>query len=234
MISITYHSHACFTITSDNVKILVDPFITGNPLAKIKPEDLTPDVILVSHGHGDHVGDTVEIAKKNNSLVIAPYELIVFLQRQGVSPERCHPMHIGGGYNFEFGRIQLTHALHGSGFVDENNTIYTGNPCGYLITLEGKTIYFAGDTGLFSEMELLGEMNNIKVALLPIGDNFTMGISDAAKACELLKAEIAIPMHYNTFDVIEVNPDDFVKYLEENKIITKGITVGFEETFILQ
>ena len=234
MISITYHSHACFTIASDNVKILVDPFITGNPLAKIKPEDLTPDVILVSHGHGDHVGDTVEIAQKNNSLVIAPYELIVFLQRQGVSPERCHPMHIGGGYNFDFGRIKLTPAFHGSGFVNENSTVYTGNPCGYLITLEGKTIYFAGDTGLFSEMKLLGEMNKIKVALLPIGDNFTMGIEDAAKACELLQAETAIPMHYNTFDVIEVNPEDFVKYLEENKIITKGITGGFEETFILQ
>ncbi len=234
MISVTYHSHACFTISSDKVKILLDPFITGNPLAKIKPSDLQADVILVSHGHGDHVGDTVEIAQKNNSLVIAPFELIVFLQRQGVNPQRCHPMHIGGGFNFDFGRIKLTPAHHGSAFVDDNNTTYTGNPCGYLITLEGKTIYFAGDTGIFSEMELIGSMNNIDLALLPIGDNFTMGIDDAIKACELLNAKVAIPMHYKTFDVIDVDPFDFVKKLEENKIITKGVVVDFEETFILE
>jgi len=234
MVTITYHSHACFTITGDNVKILLDPFITGNPLAKIKPSDLDPDVILVSHGHGDHVGDTVEIAKANNSLVIAPFELIVFLQKQGVNPERCHPMHIGGGYNFDFGRVKLTPAHHGSAFIDEDSTIYTGNPCGYLITIEDKTIYFAGDTGLFSEMEFIGSMNKVDVALLPIGDNFTMGIEDAVKACELLNATVAIPMHYDTFDVIKVNPEDFVKSLEENNIPTKGVVVEFEETYILQ
>jgi L-ascorbate metabolism protein UlaG (beta-lactamase superfamily) len=234
MITVTYHSHACFSISSDNVKIVTDPFITGNPLAKITPEDLKPDVILVSHGHGDHVGDTVAIAKANNSMVIAPYELIVFLQRQGVNPEKCHPMHIGGSYNFDFGKIKLTPALHGSGFVTDNDTIYTGNPCGFLITLEDKTIYFAGDTALFSELKLIGEMNKIDLALLPIGDNFTMGIEDAAKACELLNATIAIPMHYKTFDVIEKDPNDFVKYLEENNILTKGVVVDFEETFILE
>ncbi len=234
MIAITYHSHACFTISTDKVKILLDPFITGNPLCKISPSDLKPDVILVSHGHGDHVGDTVEIAKNNNSLVIAPYELIVFLQRQGVNPEKCHPMHIGGSFTFDFGKIKLTNALHGSGFVTDNDTIYTGNPCGYLLNLEDKTIYFAGDTGLFSELQLIGETEKIDVALLPIGDNFTMGIEDAAKAAELLNATVAIPMHYNTFDVIEKNPEDFVKYLEKNNITTKGVVVGFEETFILQ
>jgi L-ascorbate metabolism protein UlaG (beta-lactamase superfamily) len=234
MIAITYHSHACFTISTGKVKILLDPFITGNPLCKISPSDLKPDVILVSHGHGDHVGDTVEIAKNNNSLVIAPYELIVFLQRQGVNPEKCHPMHIGGSFTFDFGKIKLTNALHGSGFVTDNDTIYTGNPCGYLLNLEDKTIYFAGDTGLFSELQLIGETEKIDVALLPIGDNFTMGIEDAAKAAELLNATVAIPMHYNTFDVIEKNPEDFVKYLEKNNITTKGVVVGFEETFILQ
>jgi L-ascorbate metabolism protein UlaG (beta-lactamase superfamily) len=234
MITITYHSHACFTIAKDDIKILLDPFITGNPLAKIKPSDLKPNVILVSHGHADHVGDTVEIANANNSLVIAPYELIVFLQKQGVKPEKCHPMHIGGSYNFDFGKIKLTPALHGSGFVTESETIYTGNPCGFLITFGEKTIYFAGDTGLFSELKLIGEMNKIDVALLPIGDNFTMGIEDAAKACELLNAQVAIPMHYDTFDVIQKNPEDFVKYLEENNITTKGVVVGFEETFILE
>ena len=234
MIAITYHSHACFSIATENIKILTDPFITGNPLAKITPSDLHPDVILVSHGHADHVGDTVEIAKANNSLVIAPYELIVFLQRQGVNPEKCHPMHIGGAFQFAFGKIKLTPAHHGSAFVNDTETIYTGNPCGFLITIGERTIYFSGDTGLFSEMQLIGKMNKIDVALLPIGDNFTMGIEDAAKACELLNANIAIPMHYNTFDVIQKDPEDFVKILEEKNIPTKGVVVGFEETFILE
>ena len=234
MIKVTYHSHACFTISTDKVKILTDPFITGNPLAKVKPEDLNPDVILVSHGHPDHVGDTVQIAKKNNSLVIAPFELIVYLQRSGVNPERCHPMHIGGGFNFDWGRVKLVPAHHGSAFVTDNDTIYTGNPCGFLITLEGKNIYFAGDTGITYEMKLIGEMYKIDLALLPIGDNFTMGVEDAVKACELLKAEVAIPMHYNTFDVIQKDPNEFVNLLEKANSYTKGVVVNFEETYILQ
>ncbi len=234
MIGVTYHSHACFTISNEKVKILTDPYITGNPLAKIKPEDLHPDVILVSHGHPDHVGDTVEIAKANNSLVIAPFELIVFLQRQGVNPDRCHPMHIGGSFEFEWGKIKLTPAHHGSAYVTDNNTIYTGNPCGFLIFLEGKTIYFAGDTGIFYDMKLIGKMHKIDLALLPIGGNFTMDIEDAVKACELLRAEVAIPMHYNTFDVIQKNPEDFVNLLERTHSYTKGVVVNFEETYILQ
>ncbi len=234
MIGVTYHSHACFTISTENIKILTDPFITGNPLAKIKPEDLNPDVILVSHGHPDHVGDTVEIAKANNSLVIAPFELIVFLQRQGVNPEKTHPMHIGGSYTFPWGSIKLTPATHGSAFVDDNNTIYTGNPCGFIISLEGKNIYFAGDTGITYEMKLIGEMYKIDLALLPIGGNFTMNVEDAVKACELLKAEVAIPMHYDTFDVIKKDPQEFVDLLERTHSYTKGVVVNFEETYILQ
>ncbi len=234
MLTITYHSHSCFTITSDKVKILTDPFIKGNPLAKIKPSDLKPDLILVSHGHGDHVGDTVEIAKRSKCRVIAPYELIVFLQREGVPADNCHAMHIGGSYNFDFGRIKLTPALHGSAFVSDKGTIYTGNPCGYLITLEGQTIYFAGDTGLSSDMKLTGENNKIKAALLPIGGNFTMDIEDAVKASDLLDCEIAIPMHYNTFDVIKQDPYMLIKALEDGKHRTKGVVVGIEETFILE
>ena len=234
MIGVTYHSHACFTIATDKVKILTDPYITGNPLAKIKPDDLKPDVILVSHGHPDHVGDTVEIANKNNSLVIAPFELIVYLQRAGVNPERCHPMHIGGSFQFEWGKVKLTPANHGSAYVTENETIYTGNPCGFIISLEGKNIYFAGDTGIFYDMELIGKMYKIDLALLPIGDNFTMGVEDAVKACELLKAEVAIPMHYDTFDVIKKDPNEFVELLERTHSYTKGVVVNFEETYILQ
>ena len=234
MIGVTYHSHACFTIATDKVKILTDPYITGNPLAKIKPDDLKPDVILVSHGHPDHVGDTVEIANKNNSLVIAPFELIVYLQRAGVNPERCHPMHIGGSFQFEWGKVKLTPAHHGSAYVTENETIYTGNPCGFIISLEGKNIYFAGDTGIFYDMKLIGKMYKIDLALLPIGDNFTMGVEDAVKACELLKAEVAIPMHYDTFDVIKKDPNEFVELLERTHSYTKGVVVNFEETYILQ
>lgn len=209
---ILFHGHSCFSISNKGYNVLVDPFLSGNPHAKVSPLEIETDAILVSHGHGDHLGDAIDISKKNNAPIIAPYELAMYCQKKGA---KVHPMHIGGAHNFEFGSVKLTPALHGSALVTDDEIQYTGNPCGFLITIDGKTIYHAGDTGLFKDMELIGILNNIEVALLPIGDNFTMGINDAVEAVKMLKPKLSIPMHYNTFELIKQNPLTFAKKIEK-------------------
>jgi len=208
MPKLTFLSHAAFLLESDSATILIDPFLSGNPLATVKPEEVACDYILLTHGHGDHIGDTVTIAKRNNATVIANYEIATWCGKQGIT---VHPMHIGGAHEFPFGRVKLTIAHHGSGYETDDGMIYMGNPAGALITTADKTIYHAGDTALFLDMKLIGEMNRIDLALLPIGDNFTMGIDDAVKAVDFLNPKLAIPMHYKTFDLIDVNPQEFVR-----------------------
>lgn len=208
MAKLTFLSHAAFLLESDSATILIDPFLSGNPLATVKPEEVTCDYILLTHGHGDHIGDAITIAKRNNATVIANYEIATWCGKQDIT---VHPMHIGGAHEFPFGRVKLTIAHHGSGYETDDGMIYMGNPAGALITVADKTVYHAGDTGLFLDMKLIGEMHPIDVALLPIGDNFTMGIDDAVKAVEFLNPKLAIPMHYKTFDVIDVNPEEFVR-----------------------
>ncbi|GAA0363520.1 metal-dependent hydrolase [Bacillus horti] len=214
---ITYHGHSVVHVETEQASILIDPFITGNPLAKISANDVKADYILLTHGHGDHVGDTVELAKRHNATVIAPNELAVYLSWKGCN---THPMHIGGAREFEFGKVKFTQAFHGSAVVDEEgqNIIYTGMPAGILLTVEGKTIYHAGDTALFGDMKLLGELHSIDLAFLPIGDNFTMGPEDALLAAEWVKANKVIPMHYNTFPPIEQDPHQFVQQLKAKGI----------------
>lgn len=205
MPKLIYYAHACVSVEEGGRRIIIDPFLTGNPLAKAKPDQINVEAVLLSHGHGDHLGDAIDIAKRCKAAVIAPYELAVYCERRGAT---IHPMHIGGSFKFPFGTVKLTIAHHGSAVIGET-TEYTGNPCGFLVTMGGKTLYHPGDTGLFYDMKLIGEMNRISVALLPIGDNFTMGIDDAVKATEFLKPEIVIPMHYNTLDVIRQDPKEF-------------------------
>ncbi len=185
---VSYHGHSVVKIETNGKVILIDPFLTGNPKTDLKAEDVKVDAILLSHGHGDHVGDTVELAKKNNAVVVAPFELATFLSWQGV---KTHPMHIGGSHEFDFGKVKFTQAFHGSSYIDEENkTItYTGMPAGILFTAEEKTLYHAGDTALFSDMKLIGELNNIDVAFLPIGDNFTMGPEDACFSSKMGSGE---------------------------------------------
>lgn len=220
MTKLTYLGHACFTVEDERSKIIIDPFLTGNPLAKISSKDVKVNAVLVSHGHGDHLGDAVEIAKRCNAPIIAPYELADYCSKRGA---QIHPMHIGGGRKFDWGEVKLTIAHHGSAIVGETVT-YTGNPCGFIIKMSGKTVYHPGDTGLFMDMKLIGEMNQIDVALLPIGDNFTMGIADAVKAVEFLRPKVAIPMHFDTMDVIKQDPQEFargVKNLPVKAVILK-------------
>jgi L-ascorbate metabolism protein UlaG (beta-lactamase superfamily) len=194
--TITFLGHGCFQFETNGSTILIDPFLTGNPLASVTADEVRPDYIIVSHGHGDHVGDTVAIAARTNAIVIANHEIITWLRKQGV--KRTHDMHIGGSHQFEFGTVKLTIAHHGSMLPDGS---YGGNPAGILLKTVDGNFYHACDTGLFMDMTLIGDAG-LKVAILPIGDNYTMGPEDSIRAIEFLRPEIVVPGHYNTFPVI--------------------------------
>ena len=212
MPTLTYLGHSAFLLEGGGTKMAIDPFLTGNPLAATQADEIEVEWIYLTHGHNDHFGDVLTIAKANNATIIAPFELATYCESKG---SQIHPMHIGGAHEFPFGRLKLTIAHHGSAFIEENGTIvYCGNPSGGLITMDGKTLYHAGDTALFYDMKLIGEMNTIDLAALPIGDNFTMGIDDAVTATEYIKPGKVIPIHYNTFDVIKVNPSEFVEKVQ--------------------
>ncbi len=220
---VSYHGHSVVKVEANSKTILFDPFITGNGLTDLNADDVKVDVILLTHGHNDHVGDTVDLALKNDALVVAPFELAEYLGWQGV---KVHEMHIGGAHEFDFGTVKLTQAFHGSSYTDyETKTIvYTGMPSGILLTIEGKTLFHAGDTALFSDMKMIGELNDIDVAFLPIGDNFTMGPDDAVLAAKWLNASTVVPIHFNTFPVIEQDPRKFVSRLPEG--VGKVLEVG--------
>ncbi|MBM7606847.1 L-ascorbate metabolism protein UlaG (beta-lactamase superfamily) [Lysinibacillus composti] len=213
---ISYHGHSIVKIKTNGTNIIIDPFIRGNSLTDLKVEEEKPDVILLTHGHNDHVGDTIELAKANNSLVVAPNELANYLATQGVN---VHNMGIGGAFGFPFGKVKYTLAFHGSVYETENGEIIdAGNPGGILFFAEGVTIYHAGDTALFGDMKLIGERHPIDVAFLPIGDNFTMGPEDAAYAVSLLKPKNVVPIHYNTFPVIKQDPNTFAELVKTSNV----------------
>jgi L-ascorbate metabolism protein UlaG (beta-lactamase superfamily) len=218
-----YFSHSAFQLTTDaGKKILIDPFLSGNPTSPVKANDVEADYIILTHAHGDHIGDSFEIAKRCGSTFICVNELANYCISKGF---KAHNMHIGGSHNFDFGRVKFTIAHHGSLTPDNH---YAGEPAGVIVWADGKSVYHTGDTGLFYDMKLIGEMNPVDYMLLPIGDNFTMGITDAVKAVEMVSPKLAIPMHYNTFPVIETDPDQFKKMVEQKGLKAKVLKFGEE------
>ena len=206
---LTYLGQSGFHIRTKSHDILIDPFLSGNELAKHKPEDFSPSHILLTHGHADHYGDTEEIAKRSGATVVSSFEIVEhYLAQKGI---QGHPMNPGGSFAFPFGRVKFTPAWHSNSLPDGS---YGGMPMGIVLEIEGKRLYHAGDTALFSDMKLIGR-KGLDVAMLPIGDNFTMGPADALEAVKLLEPKRVIPMHYNTFEVIRQDPDAFKEAVEK-------------------
>jgi L-ascorbate metabolism protein UlaG (beta-lactamase superfamily) len=208
MAKLTWHGHSCFLLeTDDGTRVMFDPWLSGNPMADISADEVEQlDYLLVSHGHSDHFADCIPLAKRTGAMVISTFELVAFCQSQGV--EKGHGMNIGGGFEFPFGRVKLTPALHTGSIAGDDEGAFTTDCCGFLVTLKsGARLYHAGDTALIMDMQLLRDQ--VDLALLPIGDNFTMGPDDAVRAVEMIAPERVVPMHYNTFDVIRQDPESF-------------------------
>jgi len=198
---VTYYGHSCFLINLGEKSILFDPFISPNPLAaNIDLNSIKTDYILISHGHEDHIADAITIAKKSNATVLSNYEIVSWIQNQGV--KKAHPLNHGGKIKLEFGYVKFVNAVHSSVLPDGS---YGGNPGGFIIKSDKNCFYYAGDTALTYDMKLIGELYKIDVAFLPIGDNFTMDIDDALICSNFIKCNKVIGMHYDTFKLIEIN-----------------------------
>jgi len=211
----TFYGQSAFELVADGKTLLFDPFISQNPLAKnINVDNLKADFILVSHGHGDHVADLVTVAKATGAKVICIAEIADWLNKQGI--DNVHGMNIGGGFNFDFGRVKMVNAVHSSALPDGSNG---GNPAGFVLYTEGKKIYFSGDTALTYDMKLL-EDENLDWAILPIGDNYTMGADDAIKAAGFVNCKNIIGVHYNTFPVITIDVEE-----AREKFIKAGLNI---------
>lgn len=209
MARLTWHGHSCFTlVTDDGTQIMIDPWLDENPVAEITTDQVAGlDYILVSHGHFDHFGDALALARQTDAMIVSTFEIVSFCNTKGV--EKAHPMHIGGGYQFPFGYVKMTPALHGGQVAGDDTGAFTTVPGGWWLEFGGKRLYHAGDTALLTDMQLL--KGKVDVAILPIGDNFTMGPEDAVRAVEFIEPRVVIPMHYNTFDVIKQDPAAFAE-----------------------
>lgn len=206
MVKLLYLGHSCFVLSNGQESLIFDPYINGNSGAgDVDPQSIGVNYVLVSHAHADHLGDAVEICQHSNAILVSTFEVGNLCRTQGVG--RIHTGHVGGRVNFPFGYLRFTPALHGAGVAG-------GLACGFYVNFYQKGVYFAGDTGLFSDMELIGKLEKIDYALLPIGDNYTMGPSDAVVAAEFLKPKVVVPMHYNTNELIRQDPQQFKAAVE--------------------
>lgn len=212
---ITYYGHSCLLVEDNGVSVIIDPFLSGNASSGITPEDIRVDAVILTHAHDDHFGDTISIAKRNDCPVIAVFELANYCSSQGVKSEAVN---IGGSREFNGFKVKYTQAFHSSSISAGDSWIYAGQPAGVLLTMGGKTLYHAGDTSLFGDMRLIGEMNSIDCAALPIGDSFTMGPDDALLAAQWIRTKKVIPVHYDTFPVIKQDPAAFCERLSRTGV----------------
>lgn len=228
--NLSFHGQSTIYFEANGKKVIVDPFITGNGQSDLDANAIEVDYIILTHGHGDHFGDTVELANRNNATVIGSAELGDYLTTNK-NVENVRPMNIGGKAEFEFGTVKFVQAFHSSSLTDDNGIpVYLGMPMGVIIEVEGKTIYHTGDTGLFSDMKLIAELHPVDVCFVPIGDNFTMGIDDASYAINtFIKPKITVPVHYDTFELIEQDPNEFKSAVTvgEVQILKPGESVKF-------
>ena len=200
MVKFSYYGHAAFLLDDGTNRVLVDPFLTGNPTASIAANEAACDFILLTHAHGDHLGDAPSIAARTGAAIVAIPEVISVCESQACDEIKSHPMNLGGSLDLPFGKVRMTIAQHSAGVAG-------GIACGFVIYIGDKVVYYSGDTALFSDMQLIGRKDAIDYAVLPIGDNYTMGLEDAAMAAQWLNASHVIPIHYDTWPVIaqEVN-----------------------------
>ncbi len=218
MVEVRYLGHSAVLLTDGKTRIVVDPFLTGNPKAALSVDQVEADLILVTHAHGDHFGDSVALSKKGGT-VISTFEIATYAERQGA---RAIPMNLGGTYRFPGGWLKWFPAWHSSSFPDGT---YGGMPMGVVVELGGLRVYHAGDTALFSDMRLIGEVG-IDLALLPIGDHFTMGPEDALRALELLRPKAVVPIHYGTFPPIEQDGEAFAAKAREKGVEARALKPG--------
>lgn len=227
---LSFHGQSTIYFEANGKKVIVDPFITGNGQSDLDASTLKVDYIILTHGHGDHFGDTIELANRNHATVIGSAELGDYLTTYH-NVENVRPMNIGGKAEFDFGNVKFVQAFHSSSLTDENGIpVYLGMPMGLILEIEGKTIYHTGDTGLFSDMKLIADRHPVDVCFIPIGDNFTMGIDDASYAINsFIKPKISVPIHYDTFELIEQDPNKFKEAVSvgEVQILEPGEDVSF-------
>jgi len=219
---LTYYGHSCFSVTVNGKILLFDPFITGNELAAaIDINSIEADYILLSHGHSDHVADAETIAKRTGATIIAAYEVAVWFAAKGI--DKYQPMNTGGKWKFDFGTVKCVHAVHSSTLPDGSNG---GNPMGFIIINDEQNFYYAGDTALTLDMQLIPVFAGIDFAILPIGDNFTMGMEDAVQAAKMVQTKLVIGVHYDTFGFIKIDHQKAIELFRTNELELKLPGIG--------
>lgn len=222
MFTVTYYGHSCFAIEHNGKSILFDPFIRGNELASsVDISKINPSHIILSHAHSDHTADAVEIANQSHATCVGVYEVVGYLQKQGV--KNIHPMNVGGSWNFGDFEIELTPAIHSSSFADGT---YGGIAAGIIYKSDSDCFYYAGDTAVFSDMKAIGEKHNPRIAFLPIGGNFTMNVSDALNAAKLLNVKSVVGVHFDTFGLIKIDHNQAISAFKEAGIDLQLLTIG--------
>ncbi|WP_274649782.1 metal-dependent hydrolase [Paenibacillus humicola] len=222
--NITYHGHSCIQIETNGKSLIIDPFLSGNGLAVVKPEEIKTDAVLLTHAHTDHILDAEPIARGNDAPIVATFELANYMSWKGL---KTIDINIGGTVDLGFAQVTMIQAFHSSGIMlEDQRIVYGGMPGGFIVKTGGLTILHAGDTGLFGDMKLIGERHAIDVAFLPIGDRYTMGPEDALQAAEWFGAKLTVPVHYDTFPVIRQEADVFVRRLTEKGLKGQALKPG--------